>query len=501
MKNIEMHFFYPYCLFFTLGKIKIMWYNLCRNENCGIITDKRTAMNSFQVRGFNPCESLLRHTPEQLTAFIRRMKELDFNSIIIHSDYGWMRYRELIERECRNAGVEITLMVFGPRTFFSLTDWQSRWFAKDENGKPFSAVPECETHPCAAEPEAIEAFQEGAEKYIASLPCSIKRLHMRAGDGLMFCRCEKCRNIPEHEQYQPFVAAFVRAAKKVRPDLKLETDLYIKRYAVPRDPEPYRELDRLMFDTFYRHPFFPIGSKNDQCNRFVMQYAAPEGWADADTPNEFYLKRLNEWNDLFPGKLYIHENVMCQGYWGVPQYNTGVYLADLDLYRKLRLAGVCYEAYEPGFPAFEKIFTQLAQGKRSGAIPELEKILPQSDLKVFCHDASFPFEKYLDPFYAKLARWFAKMLETGLNAAEFRELVTFEWDNELLLDPVLVGYAAARGGMLKGNLRFDDLSGTAQDLISRRKLWDFMEDIPLDQDPRQVCKDLIFEFVQKVRDN
>ena len=75
-------------------------------------------MNEFQVRGFNPCESLLRHTPEQLSAFIRRMKTYNFNSIIIHSDYGWKRYQKLIEEECRNAGVEITLMVFCPRTFF-----------------------------------------------------------------------------------------------------------------------------------------------------------------------------------------------------------------------------------------------------------------------------------------------------------------------------------------------------------------------------------------------
>ena len=63
-------------------------------------------MKDFPIRGFNPCESLLRHTPEQLRRFIRRMKEFDFNSIIIHSDYGWQRYRSLIEKECADAGVE-----------------------------------------------------------------------------------------------------------------------------------------------------------------------------------------------------------------------------------------------------------------------------------------------------------------------------------------------------------------------------------------------------------
>ena len=43
----------------------------------------------FAVRGFNLCESILRHTPEQLRKFIRRMKVLRMNTLIVHSDYGW----------------------------------------------------------------------------------------------------------------------------------------------------------------------------------------------------------------------------------------------------------------------------------------------------------------------------------------------------------------------------------------------------------------------------
>ena len=458
-------------------------------------------MNRFQVRGFNPCESLLRHTPEQLTRFIRRMKQLNFNSIIIHSDYGWKRYRELIEKECAANGVEITLMVFGPRTFFSLVDWKPQWFAADENGKPFTTRPECETHPCASDPEALSGFYEGAKKYLSTLPPTVARVHMRAGDGLMFCRCSKCRNIPEHEQFAPFVAAFVQAAKEVNPALKLETDLYIKRYAVPQKHEVFGELDRIMFDTFYRHPFFPIGSTLDQCNRFVMQYAAPAGWADADTPNEYYLKRLNEWNELYPGKLYIHENVMCQGYWGVPQYNTGVYLQDLELYDRLGLSGVCFEAYEPGYDAFADIFASLAAGRRIKEISALEKALPDSGLMVFCHRYDFPFEQYLDQTDGKLARYLSAFLSGNISAGLYRELVEFEWANESSLDPVLVGYAAARSGLSKGVYRFDDLSDRAKDFISRKKLWDFMEDIPIGEDPRQVCREVIMELAQKVHDN
>ena len=456
-------------------------------------------LKEFQVRGFNPCESLLRHTPAQLTRFIRRMKELDLNTLIVHSDYGWRRYRELIERECRAAGAEITLMVFGPRTFFSRVDWKRSYFAKDERGVPYTQRPECETHPCASDPEAVEAFQEGAEKWLREVPPQIGRIHMRAGDGLMFCRCEKCRSIPEHEQYRPFVEAFVRAAKKVRPEARLETDLYIRRYFIPRQCEAYGELDRLMFDTFYRHPFFPIGSKRDLCNRFVMDYAAPAGMADAETPNEFYLKRLKEWSAAFPGKVYIHENVMCQGYWGVAQHNTGVYLKDMELYRQLGLAGMCCEAYEPGYGAFAELFRTLAAGRRLSAETELEKLLPENGMPLFCTDPEFPLERYLDDFSCRLARFFLASLR-GMTPGEFRDVADFQWANADRLDPILVGYAAARGGVEKGTLRFDGLSARAEDFISRRKLWDFMEDIPPEEDPRGVCREIIFELARNVCD-
>ena len=97
-----------------------------------------TMKEIFPVRGFNPCESLLRHTPEQLRQFLRRMKDLNFNSIIIHYDYGWKRYKDIILEECRNAGVEITLMTFGPRTFYSYSNWEKEFSARRRDGSFFT---------------------------------------------------------------------------------------------------------------------------------------------------------------------------------------------------------------------------------------------------------------------------------------------------------------------------------------------------------------------------
>ena len=71
-------------------------------------------MTPFAVRGFNMCESLLRHSPEELRAFLRRMKTLEFNTVIIHYDYGWRHYRDLILKECAENKIAVTLMTFGP---------------------------------------------------------------------------------------------------------------------------------------------------------------------------------------------------------------------------------------------------------------------------------------------------------------------------------------------------------------------------------------------------
>ena len=165
-------------------------------------------MESFDIRGFNPCESLLRHTPEQLHRFIRRMKTLKMNTIIIHYDYGWKRYKDLILEECSEANINIILMTFGPRTFFRYSNWKKEWFAKDLTGRPYCSNLECETYPCRFEKEALEAYAYGMKEWLKSLPPQIKHVHMRAADGLMFCQCEKCRKLTDHEKWQPFVDIF-----------------------------------------------------------------------------------------------------------------------------------------------------------------------------------------------------------------------------------------------------------------------------------------------------
>ena len=125
--------------------------------------------------------------------------------------------------------------------------------------------------------------------------------------------------------------------------------------------------------------------------------------------------------------------------------------------------------------------------------------MPESNMKYFCTSPAFPLEKHLDEIQCDLVR-FHLDAQKGLTATQFRQLVEFEWNHENLLDPVLVGYAAARSGMASGTLGFKGLSEQASDFISRRKLWDFMEEIPLEDDPRDICRKLIFELATKAYD-
>ncbi len=450
-------------------------------------------MAPFEIRGFNLCESILRHSPDQLRTFFRRMKTLQFNTAIIHYDYGWKRHHRLILDECRNAGVGITLMTFGPRTFFSYAPWKPQWFAKRPDGSPFTKRLECETYPCRFEPEALEAFRFGAEQWLRSLPTEIRRVHMRAADGLMFCQCPKCRVLPEHERWQPFVELFTEAVQRVRPDLEFETDVYVKRYNIPGNRAPFAAMQRIMYDTFYRCGFFPIGSALDTVGRSCLVQAAAEKNPDSPTPNSYHGKRLAEWTSAFPGKVYLHENVMGQGLFGTFQHNTGVYLRDLELYSKLGVKGVCLEAYEPGYANFAPMFETLAKAMRGEEVEHrpdaLEQILPQTNMRLFCDDLKFPLEKYIsDPFVLRQADLFRRAWCTP-SPEVFREYLDFAFEHEDRMDPLFIGFGLA------SSLHFRNLSEEAQNFVTRRKLWDFMEDIP--GDPIPVCRRILEELYRK----
>jgi hypothetical protein len=350
----------------------------------------------------------------------------------------------------------------------------------------------------------LEAFAYGAKLWLKSLPSQIKRVHMRAADGLNFCQCKKCCNLPDHEKWQPFVEKFVEAVLEVCPDLEFETDIYVKRYNIPGDMSAHQKMHRIMYDTFYRHPQVPIGSES--INKETVYYAATEKNPDAFSPNQYHYNRLHEWCKHTAGKVYIHENAMGQSLQGIFQHNTGVMLKDLELYKQLGVQGVCYEAYEPGYSGFAENFEILAnvmidmEQAKDYRPTELEMILQKNRrMQYFCDDLTFPLERYLQDDITLKHMDYSRRGRISPSPDIYRNYVNFAFNYEKRLDPLFIGFFNAKWGLHKRALNFSMASGEAQYMLRHNKLWDFMEKIPLNENPIQKSKQLILELSRQVR--
>ena len=79
-----------------------------------------------------------------------------------------------------------------------------------------------------------------------------------------------------------------------------------------------------------------------------------------------------------------------------------------------------------------------------------------------------------------------------------RKYLKFAFDNEDVLDPLFIGFSLVQSGPRNKKYFFRGTSPLEEDFLHRRKLWDFMEDIPAEKDPRAVCRELIFSLFDKV---
>ena len=323
---------------------------------------------------------------------------------------------------------------------------------------------------------------------------------MRAGDGTMFCQCKKCRTLPEYDRWQPFVNSFVKAVQEYRPDLEYETDIYYKRYRIPSNSSSFSGMKYIMYDTFFRKPSCPLGV-NDNVTKDLLLYAdstnCHTSQIDAST---FHSARLAEWTSSFPNKMYIHENAMLQGYMGIFQYGTKSYLRDLENFRKMGIQGVCYEAYEPGYQNYQEMFQILSQALNGEEVVwdehPLEDIIPQTPIYRFCSDLNFPIEKYIsNPITLKHLNFYARFWQNPDHNL-FKEYVQFALDNDGPCDPILIAWYCAQAGVAQNKLSFHNLSNEAQDFVNRRKLWDFMEDIPTSENPIIFCHSIIDELLK-----
>ena len=260
-----------------------------------------------------------------------------------------------------------------------------------------------------------------------------------------------------------------------------------------------------MFDTFPRTPTYPLGSALDTESKGVMRRFYGSGNEPEDVScNTAMLQKLEEWNKAFPGQVYLHENVMKQGYVGNFQYGTLSYLEDLKTLHALGVQGICFEAFEPGYGAFADLFELLARVMRGEEVSytpcELDLLIREERMPWFCCKQDFPLERYItDPFLLKSQQLY-RLRPYDQSLKYFRDYMQFALENGVRIDTLAIGYNLGRSHISSGKLKFRDLSDEAQKMLHSRKLWDFMEDIPENEDPRAVCRGILEELLQKAEE-
>lgn len=312
----------------------------------------------FAVRGVNFCESLLRHTPEQLRHFLGRMAGWRMNTALIHAAYGYRRHRELLESHCREH--EIAMVYYLQTSLLFLQEAPSALFAKNRDGTPRTPHLCNETRLCASDPAARDAFRAGARRFFATLdvPRGSKLLLMDA-DGYLFCQCPGCADQGPVEQWAALFEIAVEEGARCGRDLAFWYLSYVWRYRMPRNMRVFEQVETVLFDTHQRCRWASIGG-----DHALSVFNELEGTADpqaADMPLNRYLdERLRDWRRAFSGQLVVFENLMIQGSISCPQPYTPQLLEDLERYAGMGVDGVVLEAFEPGVASFESQISMLA---------------------------------------------------------------------------------------------------------------------------------------------
>ena len=350
----------------------------------------------------------------------------------------------------------------------------------------------------------MEHFKRGAEMFLRDkVPGWIKRVHMRSGDGSMTCLCPKCRDIMPSVGWHNYIKAFAQVLKACRPDLESESDIYFGRYDLSVPPEEYSGVDCVMYDTFGHHPRVAIGDNPHPRSNWI-----PVNVNDRDEFNNnslYHFDRLSKWAARLPGKIYIHDNTMMQGLVGNFHRNTSVMLKDLELYRRLGLRGVLFEAYEPGYCYFKSHFEVLAQAMidpeygrkyQPGAV---EKAFMDMNM-CFSHIDGGTSPELLE-LLAPEEREYIRVCDGGMvnpTVEGFQKLLDYCIAHQDEVDVCYIGNVAAKRGIkVSKNLEFSHASAEAQKMLSYRKLWDYMEQLP----DHSKAREQVIELVKDLRDN
>lgn len=426
---------------------------------------------AFAIRGLFPCDAAQRHTPEMMRRLIDRMGRWRMNTLVIITHYGYGEFADLIEQECAKRGIDVTHYLYYQLAFCQAVPREC--YSVDAQGKPRPPKDRLENEDrlCASNSKALELYREGVRRYEREHGDQLRQI-FATPDGLCYCQCVNCRRLGPVGQAMPFFRGFMEETND--RGLRRELLVYFQRYQLPEDMSLVRHTDAIMFDDHTRNPQWPLHDPDNMAGPDWAHKEIDPRSRDASR-NRYLFDRLLEWRAAYQGQLYIHENLMIQGAYGVPRFNTRVYLEDLRQFQKAKIDGVVYEAFECGIRPFLPSFDVLSRA------------LWNPSIEFAIHDDANPelheFYRLVEKTYQENDWPSCRDLMIYLLGRPDRE--EFDW--------LFIGYDSMKRAYAQ--LPIADLTDEERELITTRKLWDYMEGRP---NARQTVGRLIEQVAQKL---
>ncbi|MEW5818351.1 MAG: hypothetical protein AB1798_23550 [Spirochaetota bacterium] len=469
---------------------------------------------SFNIRGIYPCETLSRHSPDQIRTLIDRMGAWRFNTLVIYTDYGYGEHISLIEKECARRGIDI--IYYYNTTFQFMQDLiPAKHFARDPAGRLWTETLLCETRPCFADPEAERIIDRSIDTFFKEkLPSHHTQLLFAPADGYKVCLCRHCRRLTPMEQWLPIQKSLSQGKSVYIPERQLISQVYIHRYRPPVELDSYKAVDRIFFDTHQRSRWQPLGREHESR---VFHREDEVDWAARNTPlNIYFLDRIQEWRLKLNKPIVLFENLMVQGTFSCGQFNTSVLIKDLKILEQIGVDGILYECFEPGIKSFEDELSHLSLALwdrhyryRPGKIEEWAiRHFSRSDVSVNVSTEvgalgtlipavlpSFPWEaaeEELETSHFKYLKRFSAFIQS-LTPEDAASVIDHIYQHNERFDLRFIGFWVLRRLFREKGIR--DLNDKERDFLSYEKLWDFMKAVSM---PRETVDALILSIRKKL---
>ena len=451
----------------------------------------------WKVRGLYPCETLSRHTPEQIVSFIDRMGKWRMNTFVCYTHYGYHEHAQTIKAECAKRGIDI--LYYHNTSFWFGRGWDPRrHFAVDADGVPWTKMLRCETRPCWADPAAEKLARREIDKFFRqTLPADHAKLLFAPADGYKHCYCDHCRRLTPMEQWLVMHDAVAAGLRKHAPGREFHSQVYVHRYRPPADLRSLAEVDRFFFDTHQRARWQVMGRPHPPLT-FHREFEVD--WAARKTPmNVYFTDRIKEWRDLTGKPITLFENLMVQGTFSCGQFNTSILMQDMPVLLAAGVDGMLYEAFETSIQSFADELEHLSRAMwnqryrytsghvESWSIRRFRKadptVDPSSEIGAMANlmpsvlsDYPWPAAKReIEPIQVEFMKRFARFNRkpSARAAAAVVDLVMPRKDR---FDSLWIGFWTLRRLFREKGIA--GLSAADRRFLSYEKLWDFMEENP-----------------------